>query len=156
MANYYIHFSIKLSVTPEQTTWWHSLEAALEQSAADRTGTPFDVLNSILEDIDLGCLDLCVKHAAGAVYLHDDFGNPDLEAVASILQEFLRAHESKELITFSWADICDKPRADAYGGGIFAITATRIASVNTATLESQAHLQHAAGVVDLDFTPETP
>lgn len=72
-------------------------------------------------------------------YHFDDGGfwiqssNPNLEAIAIIIQACCPETLSEAPIGFQWSNDCSKPRLDAFGGGCCAIFADRIEFENTST-----------------------
>lgn len=57
--------------------------------------------------------------------------SPNLEALALLLQHFLKEQKTTNSIGFEWADTCDKDRPGAFGGGAVFITAENIEWLNT-------------------------
>lgn len=62
---------------------------------------------------------LSEPNAVSVLYLQDDgAGGPNIDAMVTILQGFLRQFRPKEeTLAFTWAHTCSKPRPGAFSGG---------------------------------------
>jgi hypothetical protein len=52
-----------------------------------------------------------------------------------VIQLFLRQFRPEAIVTFRWSESCSKPRLDAYGGGVYAITAENKGALNISRIE---------------------
>ncbi len=116
MADYYTQYSFEIeNITPKERAW---LELWIEEAEKDEEG-------SYLPDCLFGTRnDLC------SLWLHDDLGGSNIDALANMLQSFLLFRPGQS-ITFSWANTCSKPRTDSFGGGAVFITRDDIAFMST-------------------------
>lgn len=118
MANYYTQYSFEIeNITPEEREWVN------ERLAWDIDVEDYPVYPTCRFEDEAG--DSC------SLWIHDDTGGGELDALAEMLQEFLVKFRPDQYITFSWADTCSKPRIDSFGGGAVFITNDDIRWMNT-------------------------
>lgn len=104
MANYYTQFSfIALSDLTEAEKDW--IEKELD--------TPDDLDHSYYFDRSIQGSDLWIYT--------EESGTP--EDVADFLQAFLSEFRPDQYVTFEWANVCNKPVLNAFGGGGAIVTA---------------------------------
>jgi hypothetical protein len=111
MANYYTQFSFAIDVEPEQ-------EEALREAEEETTHLhdeefPPDVLVKYGPIENRG--EAFIQHPGGARGTPEDAGQ--------LVSRFLDKIGSDETVTFTYANTCQKPRLDAFGGGY--VVATR-------------------------------
>jgi hypothetical protein len=120
MANYYTHFMIRISNTTLEESEW------LRDYFADETED---------EDGNTQCQGLELTLDAGSsAYIKDDGDSGDVDKAVDCLRLFLAAHRPNDSLFVSWANTCDKHRADAFSGGAAAVTAKRVAWFNPLTM----------------------
>lgn len=113
MANYYNHLAFDLAADAGDAERFN--RAIAEAGIADAaTGDDDEQLDGI------GCrFDI----ETGTLAIFDSDGAPNLWALAKALQ---RLFPARLPIGFVYSCSCDKPRADGFGGGLFAIGAETI------------------------------
>lgn len=110
MADYFTQFSVTIDTPKAKERNWLRKEI-LDRAEYDKH-----------EDSTLDCE---WTFQDGGLWLRGD-ENPNLEAVASLIHDFLRKFNRKEPVTVTWASFCSKLRdGEQTGGGIF-ITAESI------------------------------
>lgn len=57
----------------------------------------------------------------------------DMETAIDVAMAILELDENDEVYTAEWANTCDKPRVDEFGGGAVAFSRARSAWMNTST-----------------------
>lgn len=65
------------------------------------------------------------------LYLSDDAGCPNLDALAELLQQYLALFEPNRVLSFAWADTCSKPRPNEFGGGAAVVSAKKTKFIHT-------------------------
>ena len=73
--------------------------------------------------------DFEVAEEKSGIWIHSDDGGTD--AACHFVQHLLERFGIIEPVSFEWANTCNKPRLDAYGGGAAVITATDIKAIST-------------------------
>jgi len=143
MANNYSQFSAQYKLNGREARWveWYFNTKDLEDLAV----VPPEWLRVRgLQNVDL---DDCLHDWPNFQYeierdengkvtslcLHDNayLGWFNVEHVALFLQAFLKKFHPDGYAAFGWADTCDKPLVDAFGGGACFVTAKKITYVNT-------------------------
>ena len=115
MANNYTNMSMALTLkSPAEFEWW---DKKLKDWGDLENGAPC-TFEWYREDKD-GQLILIMEEGG------------DLEVLASTLQEFLKEFDPKGILSFSWADLCDKMRPGEFGGGACVITSRYQKWMNT-------------------------
>lgn len=126
MANYYLHFVAALrDVTAEEKRW---LELQTAEECENREWSPTDTD----EQIPAFELEFHQEEPNGgwtAVFSSDEWGDP-LD-VAALVQAYLKRFHPDSTWWMTWADVCDKNRINAFGGGYVFVTAATIKLENT-------------------------
>lgn len=147
MADYYTHISTMVTnLTPDEQKWWkRTLEIikrvcgdeAAEMERMDLLPDEVQVLNAVKNDgiVDWG---IDAKVDSEAVWFTDSDGVPNIDGLADLLQLFHQKFRPQGIHTFRWAETCSRPRLDAYGGGVFAITAKEIKAMHVSQAEENA------------------
>jgi hypothetical protein len=142
MANNYTMASFKLKMTEDQAQW---IMAAVE-CADDNFGPRGDkapVPPEYATFIERLCAD-GLEHSGCEHLQYDDGGlwiagmesfNP--EYVAILLHESMSAFNVNEPVSFAFAEICDKPRLDEFGGGAAVVSHAGIEWLHTASWVEQ-------------------
>jgi hypothetical protein len=81
------------------------------------------------------------RHQKSLVLSRED--SIDLEVVTEFLQLYLKKFAPKDVIGFSWAEWCDRPRVNEFGGGVVVVTVTEV--VIESTSERLAKLIASSG-----------
>lgn len=119
MANYYTHLSFALEAPPEKLqSLKYLIDIIDKESWEEDSDIPLMFQNPDMPylgaTLDFN-KDLTVCSVA------DEGGTPDLEAIAKVIQSCGIYN-----FGFTWAETCDKPRYDAFGGGWCAVFKDRI------------------------------
>lgn len=149
MADYYTHFSTLVAATTvPQQYWWTFACKTLDEYSGQEIGTELENLHpdvqiilkaALLDDTVHWGVQCRIDTSAGTVWLSDEDGAPNLDAVAGLIQLYYRTLEmSNSIHTFCWAETCSKPRIDAFGGGVVAITANEIKWLNVSAAATTA------------------
>jgi len=79
------------------------------------------------------------------VWFHDEAGSMDVDALACLMQAFLKKFRPTEVFALTWASTCSKPRLGEFGGGGFAVSADNIEwfSAHTLVQEAATRMKHA-------------
>ena len=133
MANYYTEFSVLLDLTEKQTLYAIELHKQAEAKRSDDTPLPDDFPKELECDIDDWCFD---AEEDGGLWLHSQEGG--LNAAASFIAYLLSKFELDIYVTVEWANTCDKPRTDGFGGGAYLITKDTIKCMTTSEWLQQA------------------
>jgi hypothetical protein len=117
MANHYLQFSEMIEyITPDEMKWWRDKLCALGEIAyQDDITDEQDDLMCAASCFDMEAEGNCIWVVAG------EYGNPD--AVAAIIQDFLRECRPDDCFTLTWASTCSKMRVGEFGGGGVLVTA---------------------------------
>ena len=103
MANNYVMFSLALrDVTDDEWRW---LKRQYEKAKKDDLGPGYQM-----------------RREQNVLYIFTEESG-DLEKVATLLQNYLKEFHPKSGVGFQWAETCDAPRPDNFGGGAVFITA---------------------------------
>jgi hypothetical protein len=70
-----------------------------------------------------------VAEEKSGICIHSNDGGTD--AACQFVQHLLDRFGIIEPVSFEWANTCNKPRLDAYGGGAAVVTATEIKAIST-------------------------
>jgi len=115
VANYYTQFCFGIELgTSEQKEWWASVETYHECEESCPEDCP-----KVNEDHNGAGIDIDVSEAE--VYFTAEEGG-DVDWLAETIQKFLLAFNLDTVVTFTWACTCSKMRADAFGGGVYAVS----------------------------------
>jgi hypothetical protein len=149
MADYFTKFSFVIPVTPEQGNWFakvHALATELighaeDGEVRDNIEGPPDTVSAALvlaEKHDaLPCLQVTHDEKENTVWVRsEDSGNVDY--TADLVQAFLRRFDLDRVISFQWANTCDRLRLDAFGGGALVISRRNADWLNTGTFVETA------------------
>ena len=149
MADYFTQFSFVIPVTPEQGNWFakvHALATELighaeDGEVRDNIEGPPDTASAALvlaEKHDgLPCLQVTHDEKENTVWVRsEDSGNVDY--TADLVQAFLRRFDLDRVISFQWANTCDRLRLDAFGGGALVISRRNADWLNTGTFVETA------------------
>ena len=112
MADYYTQVSFEIESFPAEL---------------DRFMEMYDKLNAKHhnDDLTLGVSATKAKtmQSNDCIWIHDDDGCVDIEALVDLIQIWMQTSEySHDPVGFEWANTCNKPRLDAFGGGAVMIT----------------------------------
>jgi hypothetical protein len=133
MANYFVHLGFEIPASPGDTDRFIQLIEAItclqngenallapEIEPAFRSDTPTaeSVLVDIISDLDFG-IECRFDPDRGTMLIWDNDGSPHLWALAQCLQ---RLYPDQLPLGFVYSETCDKPRANGFGGGYFAIS----------------------------------
>jgi hypothetical protein len=97
------------------------------------------------------------RHHPGInVWISDSDGGGDLDRIAQIIRLFLADNNRTDCIIFSWADWCDRPRINNFGGGTFYVSAGELGCISTHHIEESArrqfqslgHFEDRLGMID--------
>ena len=128
MANNYTQFSFEIDdITPDEKVWLEAEFERLEKSVDEIKALPK------IEQAAYGKLDdqYFTGYGRGfeldfegdhCAWFHDRGGEGDLEQLNEFLRRFIESQRPTYMITYGWADTCDKPRVDQFGGGRMLIT----------------------------------
>ena len=149
MADYFTKFSFVIPVTPEQGNWFakvHALATELighaeDGEVRDNIEGPPDTVSAALvlaEKHDaLPCLQVTHDEKENTVWVRsEDSGNVDY--TADLVQAFLRRFDLDRVISFQWANTCNRLRLDAFGGGALVISRRNADWLNTGTFVETA------------------
>ena len=151
MANNYTQFSFVVKTTEEQKDWL----TEKHNNCLDR----FDTIHSneemtaeqILEDNNQPVGELNFESIPGSssmlIYAEE---SGDIDYTTKLLQSYLKNFDLPDVISFEWADICDKMRPGEFGGGAAAVSRTSIASFTTGNLRVKLE---AAFATDTNVAP---
>jgi len=124
VANYYNGFSFSLiNITDAEKQWLTTTNKVLTDLMMDGAAEQKDV-ESILCDYDIeniGSIPTVEFDKGGGhrAYIYSDESEGDVEIAAAWMAKFLELHRPHSTgIPISYACWCDKPRADAFSGGI--------------------------------------
>ncbi len=122
MADYYTQFSVSIELTEEQSTGALSTFTACTDAAA---GIDCGLLvpDNLKRFVDDGEFTFECEKLDDGLWLHDDAGCADLEAVASFIQHLLQQYDPKGKVVVTYAYTCSRPRIDAFSGGACIVTA---------------------------------
>jgi len=104
----------------------------------DPSGSLNKMLQSKEED---GGLDFQWESEAGNIWFFMEESG-DVDELADLLQRWLVAENSDQVIRFGWANTCSKPRLESFGGGCCVVTRTKQRWMTTS--------QMAYGLSELD------
>jgi hypothetical protein len=104
MANNYSGYSFAIKVPNEAAARW--LENQAEENGIDTE-----------------------RYQESLVLSRED--SIDLVVVTEFLQLYLKKFAPKDVIGFSWAEWCDKPRVNEFGGGCVVVTCAEIVIEDT-------------------------
>lgn len=143
MANNNTHFSEMLTdVSREEADWARTLVKALRDYEDEHSAGPVGVeAKRILDAVGSNCYTVgcevmeAVSDGKLSVWLHDDAGTSDPFIAGLIVQSvFRRFNHTDRRFAIQFADVCDKPRVGAFGGGVIAVTAEEVYVMTTAQL----------------------
>lgn len=130
MANYYTQFCFGVVLrTPEEKVWWKAVETYHE--CTDECPKDCDKQN---DDHNGSGIDITVEDSS-VYFTSEEGGNVDW--LAETVQAFLAEFTRDDVVTFAWANTCSRMRADAFGGGAYAISRLDTRGIGTFTLEEQ-------------------
>lgn len=128
MADYYTHVSFVIPAVSEAEGKWLTAVFKGLENGTDEEGSE---LFPGLEISDSLRKNLAVASAheywglGGHLYASLDEGfwvasedSPNLDALGEVLVEFLSLYRPTDVITFTWAETCSRPRAGAFSGGV--------------------------------------
>lgn len=146
VADYYTHISTMIKdLTPQEKEWWSKTIWKIAAYKGLETGGDFYQGMSaeavpLLQAVEnAGYIDWGIQTEIGEyIWFHDEDGAPNLFGLANLIQIFLKQFRPDSIHTFRWAETCSKPRLDAYGGGLMAITAKDMEAVHISALEQFA------------------
>ena len=136
MANNFTMASFVVLMPEDQAAWFLSPERPRCLAADETEETPacWATLATRLADQDLEHSGLeHLEYRDGKLWFAGmESFNPDY--VAILLHEWMLAFDIKERpVSFQFAEICDKPRCDEFGGGAVVVTHDGIEFLHTAT-----------------------
>ena len=135
MSNSYASYSASLQITSEEECAW--LEKHLNRDIADwveeRQMTPKQLKYllewyGVEEPEDWRGFEASINAEKSALWIHGD-SLPD--HLPKFIQNFLKEFRPDGHWTLEWAETCDKPLLDAFGGGAAFVTATEIKYFHT-------------------------
>jgi hypothetical protein len=102
---------------------------------AEHPGMPVALAKTLIEEGSSSFGFQADRHDDTHVWIHDDAGDGNSEDAARftqwILQTFFADEDFKA--SFQWAETCDKPRFDSFGGGACVIDKNNIKWLSTAS-----------------------
>ena len=132
MADYYTSFSFVLDLPGAEAIKYAinlaTIAADLRWEAEEDRQTQEKQFPKELE-LFLDEWDFEVAEEKSGIWIHSNDGGTD--AACQFVQHLLDRFSIIEPVSFEWANTCNKPRLDAYGGGAAVITATDIKSIST-------------------------
>lgn len=130
MANYYTQFCFGIGLhSPEEKAWWQAVETYHE--CTDTCPEGCDKQND-----DHNGSGIVITFEDSSVYFtSEEGGNSDW--LAETVQAFLAEFNRDDVVTFAWANTCSRMRADAFGGGAYAVSRLSHKGIGTFTLEEQ-------------------
>ena len=127
MADYYALLSMRIEVSDEaQLTWLLDAFRAVDDNANDEDGRgalPEEIVAVATEqgaDLNWGT-GVLVSKGPLSLWIRSD-ESVQVEALATIIQSYLRRFDIQEGVGFEYAFTCSRPRLDAYGGGACYVT----------------------------------
>lgn len=142
MANNYTHFSMmfRLKGGEKAKSWIESLLRKTDSLAGDDTDDE-EILEAFPNWADYQCTgfewsiepDTSEKKEGLALWLRDNGGEGNCEAVATFVQAYLKRFDPKGKVGFQFADTCSSQRVDEFGGGACVVTAKNSKWLNTFT-----------------------
>lgn len=148
MANYFTKLSTMVVLPEADIEWATALHEAVT-SLVDEDPVDMEALSSphwdmpaadmlaiaerIAGDIDDAELEVS-KHRSipPALWIQDNYGQANLDYAVLLLQEVLERIGSEEAVAFQYAHTSDRPRVDAYGGGVVVVTKDQVFREDTA------------------------
>jgi len=138
MANYYIAFSFNIKLPKEATDYLIAVERAISEwwntdNEPDDPSLASDLITALTEVYPGGAdnaLDITVEREGDEVAIYSEDGG-NIEGTVALLQHVMRKFDIPGIIAFGWANYCDKPRTDAFGGGAVAISKTETRWLDT-------------------------
>lgn len=129
MANNYCNFSTTLQKITEKEQEWLNAVSSLDVEEE------WEKFHELVPEAERGEFDYCLRFDMKLIKRHDgttdlwissgeESGQPYHAAV--ILKELLKRFRPTEIVTYEWADFCDKLCADEFGGGCVVVTAKEI------------------------------
>lgn len=130
MANHYTQFCFGVGLrSPEEKAWWQAVETYHECST--KCAEDCDKQND-----DHNGSGIVITFEDSSVYFtSEECGNADW--LAEEVQAFLAEFKRDDVVTFAWANTCSRMRADAFGGGAYAVSRLNNKGAGTYTLEEQ-------------------
>lgn len=146
MADYYTHISTMIDdPTVAEREWWKRAIELVERFRGDEVTeeTYKDLLPDEVQIIKAaendGSIDWGIHSVVDKnVWFSDEDGVPNIDGLANLIQIFHQRFRPQGIHTFRWAETCSKPRLGAYGGGVFAITAKEVKTMNVSQAEEIA------------------
>ena len=111
MADYFTHLSFMVTGSVEEQNLLVEMIKAADELAEEQD----EVLLGVTADID-----------KDGVWIRDDYGHVEIELLCDTLSAWLEAIGSNKGIGIEWANTCNKPRLDAFGGGAAAVKAAGV------------------------------
>lgn len=153
MADYYTELSFIVPLTEEQQEWGLSLIKCVDEVCAGDSREGLASLGFDQETIEKAFCVVGEEWGLGIAAQEDNKGlwvcgdgSPNLELLASLIQEILIKFNITEPFGFEWGCTANKPRLDAFGGGAVVITRDDQQWMNTGGWLQQA-LSEARGNV---------
>ena len=123
MANYYTQFSFAIPLdSPEEKEWARDVVDALLRHDAEE---PIDGDDAVLADIlpdEPEYIGYTAEIDDDGIWVHADESGTPSDAVL-LVQAWLKRFDPTGWLAFSWANTCDRPRLDSFGGGAAFVTA---------------------------------
>lgn len=134
MANNYTHFSLAFHLKggAKAKSWIENLLRKADGLAGDDTDDE-DILETFPNWADYQCTGFEWNIDGDELFLHDNGGEGNCEAVATFVQAYLKRFDKKGRVGFGFADTCSSPRVDEFGGGACVVTAKKQKWFNTYT-----------------------
>ena len=136
MANNYTMASFKIAMPKDQALWLLAAEKHLENRAYGKTEelppTQYIQLVERLreEDLEYSGLERLEYEDGNLWFAGMEAFNP--EYVAILLHEWMLAFDIEgRAVAFTFAEICDKPRPDEFGGGAVVVSHSGIEFLHT-------------------------
>jgi hypothetical protein len=132
MADYYTSFSFVLDLPGAEAIKYAIdlatiAEALRWESEEDRQTRETQFPKEL--EVFLDGWDFEVAEEKSGIWIHSNDGGTD--AACHFVQHLLDRFGIIEPVSFEWANTCNKPRLDAYGGGAAVVTATEIKAIST-------------------------
>lgn len=122
MADYYTNFIVIIPLPPKEVAYAMELVKQVEAHRTSDQPLPADFPTDLADVTD----DWTFETETDEAGLRLSSQNGGQESACAFIQHLLQKFDFAPYVTFEWSHDCNKPRADAYGGGAAYITATEI------------------------------
>jgi hypothetical protein len=110
MADYYTQMSFHIESFPEELDRFLEMFNKLEEERLESDEGSLGISATKTKTL--------TKQADDCIWIHDEDGYVDIDALVDLIQEWMHTSEyNLNPVGFEWASTCSKPRLDAFGGG---------------------------------------